>query len=123
MIQPYVPSPLLYDGMLFFFKHYQGVLLNVDAKTGKTHFGPERIPGIRNLYASPAGASGRVYVLGQRGGAVVLKRAAELQVLSQSRLDDSFAASPAIVGDALYLRGREHLYCIARDSAKPAKKG
>jgi hypothetical protein len=30
-------------------------------------------------------------------------------------LDDVFDGSPAIVGDAIFIRGRENLYCIAEN--------
>jgi hypothetical protein len=30
-----------------------------------------------------------------------------------NEMKDGFDASPAIVGKELYLRGKEHLYCIA----------
>jgi hypothetical protein len=38
----------------------------------------------------------------------------------QSRLDEKFDASPAAAGKDLFLRGREHLYCLTekRDGAK-----
>jgi outer membrane protein assembly factor BamB len=108
---PYVPSPLLYRDVLYFFKHYQGILTGVEAATGRTVFGPERVPGVSNVYASPVAAAGRLYVAGLEGTTTVLDTAG--QVLAQNVLDDAFAASPALAGDALYLRGREHLYCLA----------
>ena len=37
---PYVPSPLLDEGKLFFLKHYQGMLTAVDAADGSSLFGP-----------------------------------------------------------------------------------
>ena len=37
------------------------------------------------------------------------------EVLAANLLDDGFDASPAAAGGELYLRGREHLYCIAAD--------
>jgi hypothetical protein len=33
-------------------------------------------------------------------------------VLAKNRLDDGFDASPALVGNELFLRGREFLYCL-----------
>ena len=37
-------------------------------------------------------------------------------------LTDTVDASPAIIGDQIYLRGRKYLYCIAEDkSGKPEK--
>ena len=35
------------------------------------------------------------------------------KIVASNELDDGFDASPAIVGDTLYLRGREYLYAIA----------
>ena len=54
---PYVPSPLLYDESLYFLRHYQGILSRLEAKSGKERSGPFRLPGIRNVYASPVGAA------------------------------------------------------------------
>jgi outer membrane protein assembly factor BamB len=110
---PYVPSLLLDGDALCFVKHIQPFLTCVEAKTGKTLFGPERLPGIDGVYASPVGAAGRVYVVGRGGTTVVLRRGAPFETLAQNTLDDTFAASPAIAGDELYLRGERYLYCLA----------
>ncbi len=113
---PYVPSPLLYGGQLYFLKHYQGLLTCVDAKTGADLFGPQRLPGIGNVYASLVGAADRVYIVDRNGAAVVLKHGTEYELLARNQLDDSFSASPVVVGDELYLRGERHLYCIANEA-------
>jgi outer membrane protein assembly factor BamB len=110
---PYVPSPLLYDGVLYILKHNTGVLTALDARTGKPLYGPERLAGIEGVYASPVGAAGRVYVVGRNGATAVLKAGPEPTVLAVNRLDDRFDASPAIAGRELYLRGRRHLYALA----------
>jgi len=115
---PYVPSPLLYGDMLCFLKHYQGLLTCVNARTGATLFGPERLPGIRDVYASPVGAAGRIYVVDRSGTTAVIKRVAKFELLAENRLDDSFSASPALAGTDLYLRGEHHLYAIAEAVAK-----
>ncbi len=112
---PYVPSPLLYDDSLYFLHHYQNVLSRISAKTGKEETGPFRLSGIRNVYASPVGAAGRVYVTDLEGTTVVLSHEAEPTPLAQNRLDDSFSASAALAGKELYLRGERYLYCIAED--------
>jgi outer membrane protein assembly factor BamB len=112
---PYVPSPLLYGDKLYFLRHYQGYLTCVNAKTGESLFGLQRLPGIGNVYASPVGAADRVYIVDRNGTAVVIKRGAKLELLARNRLDDSFSASPAVAGNELYLRGERNLYCIAED--------
>jgi outer membrane protein assembly factor BamB len=109
---PYVPSPLLYDGILYFLKSNNGLLTAVEAATGKVLYGPERLDAVRNIYASPVGVAGRVYLLGRDGGAVVLKHGPTLEVLAENGLDDAFDASPVVAGDRLLLRGRRHLYCL-----------
>ncbi|MFT7631470.1 MAG: hypothetical protein ACI87E_002508, partial [Mariniblastus sp.] len=42
------------------------------------------------------------------------QRGPELKVLAVNELDESFHASPAIVGEAIYLRGDKHLYCFRK---------
>ena len=114
---PYVPSPILYGESLCFLKHNQGALTCVNAKTGKPLFGPQRLAGIRNVFASPVGAADRIYIVDRDGSAVVVKRGAEFELLARNRLDDSFSASPAVVGNELFLRGERTLYCIAEEPA------
>ena len=109
-----MPSPLLYDGVLYFLKHNTGILSALDAATGKVHYGPARLEGIEGVYASPVGAAGRVYVAGRNGTTAVLAAGPELKVLAVNRLDDGFEASPAIVDREIYLRGRQHLYAIVQ---------
>jgi outer membrane protein assembly factor BamB len=110
---PYVPSPLLYGGRLYFLKKNNGILSAFDADSGKAHYGPVRLEMIDGVYASPVGAAGRVYIAGRNGTTLAIANADELKVLATNHLDDSFSASPAVAGDALFLRGLENLYCIA----------
>jgi outer membrane protein assembly factor BamB len=112
---PYVASPLVVGDTLYLPKHLRGIVSLLDARTGERRLGPVRLPGIRNLYASPVAAGGRVYFAGREGVTVVVEHrdgADRLEVLATNTLDDGFDASPAIVGDELYLRGRRYLYRI-----------
>ena len=43
---PYTPSPLLYQGNLYFLKRNDGILSCFNAKTGQNYYGPERLPSI-----------------------------------------------------------------------------
>ena len=109
---PYVPSPVLYDGLLYFSQSNQGILTAVDSETGDTVIERSRLPSISNIYSSPVGADGRVYFTGRNGTTLVIKHSGELEVLATNKLDDEFNTSPAIVGTQLFLRGRKSLYCI-----------
>jgi hypothetical protein len=84
-----------------------------DARSGTVHLNAERIEGVQDVYASPTGANGRVYLIGRHGDAVVLKKSPQLEILARNKLEDGFDASPALVGTDLILRGRENLYCLA----------
>lgn len=110
---PYVPSPLLYKGHLYMLKSNNGIVTAFDAKSGEKLFGPERLEAVPNVYASPTGAAGRVYIVGREGGAAVLEAGREFKVLATSKLDDGFDASPVVVGNELYLRGQKYLYRIS----------
>jgi len=112
---PYVPSPLLYEDTLYFFKSNNNILTALDVTTGKLHFGRERLEGISEVYSSPVGVAGRVYILGRDGNALVLAHDTELRILAQNSLDDGFDASPALVGDEIYLRGYRYLYRISEN--------
>ena len=67
------------------------------------------------VYASLVGAGDRIYVSDLNGNTVVLRNGPEFEILAANKLDDGFAASPVIAGNALYLRGHQSLYCLATD--------
>ncbi|MEX2142853.1 MAG: PQQ-binding-like beta-propeller repeat protein [Pirellulales bacterium] len=115
---PYVPSPLLYENRLYFFSGNEALLSCYDARTGEAMTPkPQRIEGLRGVYASPVAADNRVYLVGRNGTTVVIKHAVEpaedFEILATNELGEDVDASPAIVGNELFLRGGEHLYCIA----------
>ena len=111
---PYVPSPVLYDGLLYFTQSNQAILSCVDAKTGKVLMERTRLPGLSNVYASLVGAGNHIYVLGRYGKTTVLKRTGKFDLVATNTLSDRFDASPAVVGDQLFLRGHKSLYCIGK---------
>jgi outer membrane protein assembly factor BamB len=111
---PYVSSPLLYHDTLYFLRHNQNILSRLEPLTGKPRDAALRLEGINEfIFASPVGAAGRIYVTGRDGVTVVLRHDRENATLAVNKLEDSFSASPALVGRELYLRGERFLYCIA----------
>lgn len=109
---PYVPSPLLYDGILYFLKSNNGILSAYEARTGKPHFQLQRLPAIPDVFASPVGADGRIYITSRDGTTVVLKHGPTLETVAENKLSDGFDASPALVDREIYLRGYKYLYSI-----------
>lgn len=114
---PYVPSPLLYGNELYFFSANTARLSIFDAQTGTRHVEAARIEGMTDVYASPVGADGRIYLTGRDGAFAVIKHGKSLEVLARNKLDDGFDATPVPVGKELILRGQKHLYCIAESKS------
>ncbi len=112
---PYAPSPVLMDNKLYFLKVNHGYLSCFDAEDGKENYIIQKLEGIQNIFTSPVGVKDRIYIAGTNGTFIVLKHGADFEVLSQNKLEDSFYASPAIIGNDLYLRGVKYLYCISED--------
>jgi outer membrane protein assembly factor BamB len=110
---PYVPSPVLYGGTLYFLQKNTGILSSYEARTGQPRYSQQRLADIEGVYASPVGAADRLYVTGRNGATCVVRHGSDFEVLAFNKLEDEFSASPAIAGNELFLRGRKHLYCIA----------
>ncbi len=113
---PYVPSPVLMGQRLFFCAdgRNKGIVSCYDTNTGKPLYSKQNLEGIDSIYASLVGVGDRVYVVGRNGTTMVLKNADTFEVLATNKLDDGIDASPAIVGNELYLKGMKYLYCIAK---------
>ena len=112
---PYVPSPLLYDDALYVIKSNAGILSVFDPLTGEPHYQRQRLQGVPNVFASPVGAAGHVYIAGRDGTTLVIRHGDQYEVLASNTLDDGFDASPAIGDDEIYMRGYRYLYAIAEE--------
>ena len=110
---PDVPSPALSQGRLYFHAGREGMLSCHEAKTGKPYY-RKRVPGLRQVYASPVIAGGHVYLTGRDGTIVVIKDGKEFEVVATNRLGEPMDASPIVVGDTIYLRGARHLYAVSK---------
>ncbi len=109
---PYVPCPMLWGEELYVLED-QSFFSCLDARSGDPHYLKHRLPGNPSFSASPVGAADRIYLASEEGSTVVLRRGAEAEVLAVNDLDEAFFASPAIVGEQIYLRGERYLYCFS----------
>ena len=103
---PKKPSLLLLGDLLYAVED-NGVATCWEAKTGATVWS-ERIGGHHS--ASPLAAGDRIYLFSEEGKTTVLATGREFKKLAENQLGDGFMASPAVSGDALYVRSRTHLY-------------
>lgn len=115
---PYVPSPLLYGEKVYVNAVNNPVIYCYNAKTGKPYYVKQSLDEMKGIYASPVGAADRVYFVGRNGVTYVVSNSDEFKVLSINKLEDGIDASPAIVGNRLYLKGKQYLYCIAESKAE-----
>ncbi len=111
---PYVPSPLLYDNILYFLKTNNGLLSAFDAASGKPHYQAVRMAKAPEVFSSPVGADGRVYITSRDGVTTVIKHGTSYEVLAENTLDDGFDASPALADNEMFLRGFRYLYAISQ---------
>jgi outer membrane protein assembly factor BamB len=105
---PKKPSLLLMDDLLYAIED-TGVASCWDALTGDVVWS-EHIGG--HFSASPLGAPGRIYVFSEEGKTTVLASGRQFKKLAENELGDGFMASPAVSGNALFLRSHTHLYRI-----------
>lgn len=107
---PYVPSPLLYNDLLFLAKN-GGIISTLDPKSGKA-LKSDRIQARGNYYSSPVGGDGKVFLLSQQGELTVLSAKADWEVLHAAEFGEEVFATPALVDGRIYLRTAGHLYCF-----------
>jgi outer membrane protein assembly factor BamB len=111
---PYVASPLHYDGRIYLIKD-GGLLSALDVKTGQPFYVQERIGAAGNYYASPVAADGRIYVASVPGKFTVVKAGgAKPEILHQSDFGERIFATPALVGDTIYLRTETRLWAFGK---------
>ncbi|MFN0102684.1 MAG: PQQ-binding-like beta-propeller repeat protein [Bryobacteraceae bacterium] len=108
---PNVPSPLVAGGLVYTVRN-GGVVGIYEAATGdvKKEF---RLPGaLGDYYASPVAAGRHVYFVSMEGKITVLEAGAAGRVAGTIAMEEEIFATPAIVGNSLYLRTQQGLYCF-----------
>ena len=112
---PYVPSAILVGGQFFMVKD-GGLCTSYDAKTGKEIYVQKRAVANGRYYASPVSANGNIYVVSLDEGAFTVLKAGmdSPEVVAENpKLDEKTSATPAIVGDTIYVRTANHLWAFA----------
>jgi len=111
---PYIASALVYRGQCVMIKD-GGIVTAYNAKTGAEIY-QERVAAKGKYYASPVAANGYIYFTALEDGTVtVLKAGAETPkvVVTNAKLGERTAATPAIADNTLFIRTDKHLYAFA----------
>ena len=109
---PYVPSPLVYRGVLYLVKN-GGILTCLDAKTGRL-LKQLRLPSNEGYYASPVAGDGKVYIASEPGVVAVLNAGSATSTLSSHDFGERTMATPVISGGEIFIRTEKALYCFKR---------
>jgi outer membrane protein assembly factor BamB len=109
----YTPSALVHNGKVYLV-HDTGILNVLDAKSGKLIYRARVGGGGHTFSASPVAFGSRVLFLTEEGVGFVLDGGDVYKEVAKNDLGEMSLASPAIAGNALYLRTQSKLYKIAR---------
>jgi len=112
---PDVPTPVS-DGTLLYIVRDGGVAFALDAKTGATIYGPERLPN-GTYSASPILADGKIYVTTEEAGITSVYRAGpKFELLASNTLAEDCSpyclSTVAISEGQIFMRTASYLWAI-----------
>jgi outer membrane protein assembly factor BamB len=105
---PDASSPLAVEGCIYVPTSY-GYVSCLDAKTGEIYWTHDYGEG---SYSSPVYADGRIYLIDRTGVTHIFEAGKEFFPVADPVLGEESWAVPAFVDNLIYIRGKEHLYCI-----------
>jgi outer membrane protein assembly factor BamB len=114
---PYTTTPVVYQGVLYVCVD-NGVLSAYDARTGQRHYQQRLATDAGAFSASPVAAGGRLYLPSEDGVMFVVRAGRRFELLARNDMKEMLLATPAVVGDTLFVRTRTHLVAVG---AKPAR--
>jgi outer membrane protein assembly factor BamB len=109
---PDVPTPVT-DGTYLYSINDRGIMFCLDAKTGKTVYGPQRL---RNATYSGSAvlADGKIYITDEDGVTSVVQSGPKFALLAENDLGDYTLSSPAVSEGQIFVRTASFLYAIGQ---------
>lgn len=107
---PDITSPAS-NGELVFLVTTDGLMTCYDARNGAKVW---EHAFERTFRASPVIAQGRLFALDAEGVMHIVEAGRSFRELGTAPLGEAADATPAFAGTRVYIRGKEHLYCIGR---------
>lgn len=113
-IGAFVPTPAVYQEQVYIVRD-KGEVDCIDPATGKTIW-THAFPRNRNkFYSSPLIADGKLYAPREDGVVFVASIAdGQFKLLAKNDMQEPVIGSPIAVGDRLFIRGEQHLYCLTK---------
>jgi outer membrane protein assembly factor BamB len=119
---PDIVSPLT-DGKLVWMVTTPGFITCCNLKTGEMIYEQDLE---RDVNASPVLAGNRIYLQDIKGVMHIIEAGPEFKWVGKADLGEEVFATGAFAGGRIYIRSKEHLYCIGvvtRPASGPAKQG
>jgi outer membrane protein assembly factor BamB len=109
---PQLPSPLIYENVLYMVNDGGGRITMLNPDTGELLL-QGRLPGQSDtFYASPVAGDGKVYIPSEKGQVFVLAPGPKIEPIAINDMGDGIYATPALVDGRIYLRTLNTLYCF-----------
>lgn len=110
---PEISSPTG-DGTYFYFGTAGGILVCLEAATGKKMWEHEFDAGFNS---SPVVVGDRLYIGDKDGTLHIVKTGPEFSIIASHDIGEPVLATPAFMDGKIYLRTNSHLYCIEQSNA------
>ena len=108
---PNVPSPLLFEDVLYLVKD-GGIVTALDKKTGEVTKQARLRDAMDRYFASPVAADGKVFMASELGKVSVLEPGPQWEIQQVNDMGEEIWATPVITDGRLYLRTKSALYCF-----------
>jgi outer membrane protein assembly factor BamB len=110
---PYMPSPLVYRGLVHMVQN-NGILDAYDLATGGEVY-RMRLPHLGSGFsASPVAADGKIYISGEDGEIVVVAAGRDHEHITTNSMGELLMATPALSNGVMFVRGARSLFAVGR---------
>ncbi|MBS1788354.1 MAG: PQQ-binding-like beta-propeller repeat protein [Acidobacteria bacterium] len=112
-IGSYMPTPLIYQGLLYVLKN-EGIFTCFDLATGEEKY-QQRIPHQGSGFSgSPVASDDKIYLPSEDGDIFIVKAGEKFELLGKNSIGQLLMATPAISGGMMFIRGEHDLFAIGR---------
>ena len=109
----YMPTPLIYDGILYVLSN-AGLFDAYDLATGDEVYRQRVEHGGSGFSSSPVAADGRIYLSSEDGDMFIIRAGRSFELLGKNPMGEPLMATPAIAGGTMFVRGERHLFAISK---------
>jgi len=108
---PYIPTPLVYDGVLYLVRD-GGIVQSLDPATGEVFKRGRTSRAAGSVFSSPVAADGKIIIASLEGEIAVLQAGPQWEVMAVSEIDEPIYSSPALADQRVYVRTPTSLYAF-----------